>query len=103
MIKYMRVIGNRASGINCGAVCLVEDSVISNNTGNGINIASGAVIANTLSENSGFALNATGEGVGYAHNTFARNTSGVFDQIDGAAVAMHTNVCREPGGPLKSC
>lgn len=103
MIKEMRVIFNRQSGIDCGRACLVEQSVVSNNGGNGINMASGAVVGNTLSENTGFAIRGTGDGVGYGVNSLIFNTGGVFDQVDGEALAMHPNVCREPAGALATC
>jgi hypothetical protein len=103
MIEEMRVIGNLGNGIECGAACLIEQSVISDNGGNAVNMASGAVIGNTMSGNTGSAIVGTGDGVGFGDNAFILNTGGVFDQIDGNALAMNTNVCREIGEALELC
>jgi hypothetical protein len=103
MIRDMRVINNLGSGIDCGTACLVERSIVSNNGAHGINMASGLVLANTIAENVGFGLRGTGEGVGYGNNAFIFNTGGVFDQVDGEAVATHPNVCREAADPLEAC
>jgi len=87
-------------GIICRNRCLIERSVISGNTGNGVNASGGAtLLGNAIVDNGGYGLLAGAVSVGYGDNILSGNDAGgIGIQVLGPALQLHPNAC-EPACP----
>jgi len=95
-ITNSTIFGNRRYGILCGQGCHIEGNNISRNGGpgnlDGVNIASGTVLGNTIIQNTGWGIEGTPK-VGFGNNAIMDNA---FAPVLGGLVALHPNACSPP-------
>ena len=88
------ILRNNHDGITCGRFCLVEESVIVENRGDGIRLVSGTIIGNSLFSNDNFAIrdNTAPGDTGVGNNTLVGNNGLGVQQADGV-VPLDPNAC----------
>ena len=94
---YSRFLDNNvivnSSGIICGDYCHLEGNSVSHNRYEGIVIASGTVLGNTIFANGGLAIfNSGGADVGFGNNTIVGNSLEGGPQTSGLK-PLQPNVC----------
>ena len=92
-------IANGSGGIGCSDRCLIEQNVITGNTGVGISVfRGGQVLGNVIVGNGGYGLAAANTAAtGYGGNILFGNKGGGA-QLAGNLLPLHPNVC-EPACP----
>lgn len=98
-VAFVSVIQSRvtanAIGIECGRNCRVENSIVSGNSGNGVDFGGygGLALGNIVSDNGGTGITFNGPG-GAGNNTLLLNPN----QIAGSWLPLQPNACN-PGCP----
>jgi hypothetical protein len=87
-------IAGGIGGVSCGQ-CLVEQSVIAGNTGNGVTLSGGqsVVLGNVIVGNGSFGMTSVFEASGYGANILIGNNGG-GEQVTGTVASQfHPNYC----------
>jgi hypothetical protein len=83
-------------GIGCGVGCLIEQSIIADNRGPGVQMLAlqdaGMVLGNIIMSNAGVGIDAGGGPVGFGNNTLTGNNGG-GEQVAGNLIRVHPNAC----------
>jgi parallel beta-helix repeat protein len=90
------ISANSGSGVQCDSDCHIEGNIVSSNIKEGIVIASGTVLGNTIQDNGLQGITTSGK-AGYGNNTLLSNHGGGA-QTSGTLLRLHPNAC-DPACP----